>query len=63
MPNYAIDLTHTVGLNNVIVLTNTFSITPDRSAQPDYGWAFQQARRPTDRHTHLPEPLDQLAAR
>ncbi len=42
MPNYAIDLTHTVGLNNVIVLTNTFSITPDRSAQPDYEWAYHQ---------------------
>lgn len=42
MPNYAVDLTHTVGLNNVSVLTNTFSITPDRSSQPDYGWAFLQ---------------------
>ncbi len=42
MPNYAIDLTHTVGVNNVIVLTNTFSITPDRSSQPDYEWAFHQ---------------------
>lgn len=42
MPQYAIDLTHTVGVDNVTVLTDTFSVTPDRSAQPDYGWAFQQ---------------------
>jgi uncharacterized membrane protein len=42
MPNYVIDLTHTVGVNNVIVLTNTFSITPDRSSQPDYGWTYHQ---------------------
>ena len=42
MPQYAIDLTHTVGLNNVTVLTDTFSTPPDRSSQPDYGWAFQQ---------------------
>jgi uncharacterized membrane protein len=42
MPSYAIDLTHTVGVDNVSVLANTFSITPDRSAPPDYGWAFQQ---------------------
>jgi uncharacterized membrane protein len=42
MPNYAIDLTHTVGLNNVTVLTDTFSTPPDRSAQPDYEWAYHQ---------------------
>ncbi len=43
LPNYAIDLTHTVGLDNVIVLTGTFSTPPDRSAQPDYGWSYHQA--------------------
>ncbi|CAG0927925.1 hypothetical protein TFLX_00702 [Thermoflexales bacterium] len=43
LPNYAIDLTHTVGLNNVFVLTDTFSTPPDRSAQPAYGWSYHQA--------------------
>ncbi len=40
LPSYAIALTHTIGLDNVTVLTNTFNIPPTTSNDPAYGWDY-----------------------
>ncbi|NUM43153.1 MAG: hypothetical protein HUU38_00490 [Anaerolineales bacterium] len=40
MPSYAVALTHTVGLDDVTVLTNTFNIPPTTSNDPIYGWDY-----------------------
>ena len=40
-PRYRVELTHTVPLSNVTVLTNTFSTPPDTPG-PAYHWSYQQ---------------------
>jgi uncharacterized membrane protein len=40
LPSYAVALTHTVGLDHVTVLTNTFNIQPSTSNPPSYGWDY-----------------------
>ncbi|GAB4581713.1 MAG: hypothetical protein Fur0022_44630 [Anaerolineales bacterium] len=40
LPSYAIALTHTVGLDNVTVLTSTFNLPPSTSNPPAYGWDY-----------------------
>ena len=40
MPSYAIALTHTVGLDNVTVLTDTFNLPPSTANPPSYGWDY-----------------------
>ena len=42
MPSHDIVLTHTVGLTDLTVLTDTFSVSPDLLADPVYGWDYQQ---------------------
>ncbi len=39
-PAYQVDITHTVGMSNVTVLTGTFS-TPPQGAPPQYVWQYQ----------------------
>ncbi|MCB9134944.1 MAG: hypothetical protein H6636_05935 [Anaerolineales bacterium] len=40
MPSYAIALTHTIGLDSVTVLTDTFNIPPTASNDPAYNWDY-----------------------
>ncbi|MCB0256271.1 MAG: hypothetical protein KDI55_21335, partial [Anaerolineae bacterium] len=47
LPVFGIDLTHTVGINNVTVLTGTFNIPPTMSGDPDYRWDFVQTAAET----------------
>ena len=39
-PAYQVEITHTVGMSNVTVLTGTFS-TPPQGAPPQYVWQYQ----------------------
>lgn len=41
-PVYGVDITHTVGMTNVTVLSDTFNVTPGLEADPEYGWAYLQ---------------------
>ncbi|MCA9979386.1 MAG: PKD domain-containing protein [Anaerolineales bacterium] len=42
LPVYDVVLTHTAGINNQTVLTNTFSNPPSHSADPVYRWEYTQ---------------------
>jgi len=42
LPVYDVTVTHTVGIEGVSVLTDTFSIPPDVAADPDYRWDYTQ---------------------
>ena len=42
LPNFSVNLTHTVGISGVTVLTGTFSAPPTTAADPLYGWAYSQ---------------------
>lgn len=42
LPVYAVALTHTVGLDGLAVLTDTFNVAPTFGAAPDYGWDYSQ---------------------
>jgi len=43
MPIYSVALTHTVGLEGVNVLTDTFNVEPDLQSDPLYHWAYEQS--------------------
>ncbi len=42
LPVFGVELTHTVGISNVTVLTDTFNVAPALAADPVYGWGYQQ---------------------
>ncbi|MEI2691379.1 MAG: transglutaminase domain-containing protein [Anaerolineae bacterium] len=42
LPVFGVELTHTVGISNVAVLTGTFNVPPALAADPIYGWNYQQ---------------------
>jgi uncharacterized membrane protein len=42
LPVFGVELTHTVGISNVTVLTGTFNAPPALAADPTYGWDYQQ---------------------
>jgi uncharacterized membrane protein len=42
LPVFAVTVSHTVGITGVAVLTGTFSVPPDTTADPLYGWDYAQ---------------------
>ncbi|MBK8987727.1 MAG: VCBS repeat-containing protein [Chloroflexi bacterium] len=42
LPTYDVTVTHTVGIDGVTVLTDTFSAPPTAVADPDYRWEYTQ---------------------
>ena len=43
LPVYAVTLTHTVGIDGVTVLTDTFNVDPDVPNNPEYTWNYTQS--------------------
>ena len=43
LPSFQVNLTHTVGLTGVTVLTNSFNVTPGMATGPQYGWKYAQS--------------------
>ncbi len=60
LPAYSVALTHTVGLDGVTVLTDTFSTPPDQAVDPDYAWSYQQDGAQPEIVTSFQSRLDDL---